>query len=98
MTSQKRADQPSECLFIRRSTVVDLAALSHLAAQGSRPAPRGVYLIAEVGGRIVAATSLDRREAPLCDPTSDTADIQYLLRRWSDNLRRDFKRTESRAA
>jgi hypothetical protein len=57
-----------------------------------------MYLIAEVGGRIVAATSLDRREAPLCDPASDMADIQELLRRWGHNLRRGVKRAESRAA
>jgi len=98
MTNPTRADQPSKCVFVRRSTVLDLAALSHLAAQGDRPAPRGVYLIAEVGGRIVAATSLDRREEPLCDAGSDTADIQYLLRRWSHSLRREFTRSESRAA
>jgi len=98
MNSQTQADHQSECVFVRRSTVLDLATLSLLAAQGGRPAPRGVYLVAEVGGRIVAATSLDRPEAPLCAPTSDTTDIQELLRRWGQNLRRDVTRTESRAA
>jgi hypothetical protein len=98
MNPQTRTDQPSECVFVRRSILFDLPALSHLATQDGRPAPRGVYLIAEVGGRIVAATSLDRQEAPLCEPATDTADIQHLLLRWGSNLRREVKKTESRAA
>jgi hypothetical protein len=98
MTDRIRSDRRSECVFVRRSTILDLAALSQLAARSGRAVPRGLYLIAEVGGRIVAATSLDRREAPLGDPAADTADIQHLLRRWGSNLQRDVKGIESRAA
>jgi hypothetical protein len=98
MTSQTQADKPSGCVLFRRSTILDVATLSHLAAQDGRPTPRGVYLIAEISGRVVAATSLERQEAPLCNPAHNTADIQELLRRWSRSLQRDINRGESRAA
>jgi hypothetical protein len=86
-------------VFVRRSTVADVADLARLAGfSGQMRAPRGVYLVAEVKGRTVAAISLDRAEAVLHDPACDTSSIQDLLKRWGRNLRRETRRLERRAA
>jgi hypothetical protein len=86
-------------VFVRRSTVADAADLARLAGlSGRMQAPRGVYLVAEVEGRTVAAISLDRAEAVLHDPAYETSNVQELLKRWGRNLRRETRRLERRAA
>jgi hypothetical protein len=64
----------------------------------AKSAPRGVYLVAEVGGEIVAAVPLDARTAMLHDPSHPTADIRELLRRWARSLRREASMVDSKAA
>jgi hypothetical protein len=85
-------------VFVRRSTVADLPDLARLAGLSGRMPARGVYLVAEVEGRTVAAISLDRAEAVLHDPAYETSNIQDLLKRWGRNLRRETRRLERRAA
>jgi hypothetical protein len=96
MTARTNQDGP---IFVRRSTVADIAELARLAAlSGKAQAPQGVYLVAEVGERTVAAVSLARTEEVLHDPAYDTSTIQELLRRWGRNLRREATRIERQAA
>jgi hypothetical protein len=86
-------------IFVRRSTIADVADLARLAALNGAPsAPAGVYLLAEVGGSTVAAVSLDRSEPVLSDPAHDTSNVAELLRRWGSNLRREARRLERYAA
>jgi hypothetical protein len=99
MTVRSRFGTEERPVFVRRSTIADIADLERLAALSSRTrTPRGVYLLAEVNGSTVAAVSLDRREAVLHDPAHDTSSIQELLLRWGRNLRREARRIERRAA
>jgi hypothetical protein len=96
MTVQTTEESP---MFVRRSTVADVAELGRLAAlSGTAHAPQGVYLVAEVGPHTVAAVSLDRADEVLYDPAYETADIQDLLRRWGRSLRREARRLERLAA
>jgi hypothetical protein len=86
-------------VFVRRSSVADVTDLARLAEAGGRTRqPRGVYLIAEIGGQIVAAVSLERAEAALRHPADETSDVEDLLRRWALKLRREARRLERRAA
>jgi hypothetical protein len=85
-------------VLVRRSTAADFAALARLASLNGRPAPRGPFLVAEVGHRIVAAVSLDVAEAPLSDLAHETTDICTLLTKWGANLRRSSPATDSLAA
>ena len=85
-------------VFVRRSTSADFAALARLALLSASPMPRGAYLIAEVGGTMVAAVSLDVAETPLFDPQHDTTDICSLLSKWGANLRREPGAADSLAA
>ena len=89
----------SASVFVRRSTVADVADLARLSAlSGAARAPQGVYLLAEVEGSTVAAVSLDRSEPVLRDPAHDTSDVAELLRRWGCKLRREARRLERQAA
>ncbi|MBX5468469.1 MAG: hypothetical protein IRZ21_01050 [Thermoleophilaceae bacterium] len=57
----------------------DLDAIRALAALEGRPEPDGAVLVADVGGRVVAALPLDDRE-PIADPFTPTADVVALLK------------------
>jgi hypothetical protein len=86
-------------VFIRRSTAADIADLARLAAlNGTGKTPRGVYLIAEVEGKIVAAASLQRAEPLLHDPSYASSDVQELVRRWSRKVRGDVETIKRHAA
>jgi hypothetical protein len=85
-------------VLVRRSTAADFAALARLASLSGRQAPRGPFLIAEVGGKLVAAASLDVPAMLLADPAHETANIRALLFKWGANLRRTASRVESLAA
>jgi hypothetical protein len=79
-------------LHVRRSTSTDLPALARLAVVNGQPAvPCGRYLVAEVGGELVAAAPLDGGVGPLDDRSPATADVTELLTRWAVNLRRQSK-------
>jgi hypothetical protein len=76
-------------VFVRRSNEYDIRALAHLAALSGKPAsPRGRYLVAEVGGAIVAAAPLDDGFGPLNDQSPESIDATILLTRWAGNLKR----------
>jgi hypothetical protein len=65
-------------ISIRLATDDDNGTLLRLAALDSAPAPRGSVLVADVGGEIVAARSLNKPRS-IADPFRRTNDIRELL-------------------
>ena len=65
-------------LTIRHAAADDMKSLERLAALDSRRVPSGELFVAEVGGRLVAATSIDTG-AVIADPFEYTASIVELL-------------------
>ena len=74
--SQRRADAAP--LTIRHAAADDMKSLERLAALDSRRVPSGELFVAEVDGRLVAATSIDTG-AVIADPFEHTAKIVELL-------------------
>jgi len=74
--SPSTADVP---VSLRLCTVHDDPALMRLAALEGRPLPAGCLVVAEIGGKIVAAQAVDGG-VPLADPFYATADLLPLLR------------------
>ena len=68
----------SPAVTIRYARPDDALALLHLAELDSSRAPHGVVLVAEVGGRIWAAHSLDDSHA-IADPFRPTGELTFLL-------------------
>jgi hypothetical protein len=64
---------------IRHAASADFASLERLAALDSQRIPSGELFVAEVGGRLLAATSIDTG-AVIADPFERTADLVALLR------------------
>ena len=75
--SRRRADAAP--VTIRHATADDMKALERLAALDSRRVPSGELFVAEVDGRLLAATSIDTG-AVIADPFEHTASIVELLR------------------
>jgi hypothetical protein len=71
---------------IRHAAAADLASLERLAALDSRRIPSGELFVAEIGGRLLAATSIDTG-AVIADPFEYTAPIVELLRVHSRGVR-----------
>jgi hypothetical protein len=67
-------------ILIRYSRDDDHVALERLAALDSRKLPKGPFLLAEVGGELVAAAPLDLDAEPLSDPFLPTANVRELLK------------------
>ena len=65
-------------LTIRHAAADDVKALERLAALDSRRVPSGELFVAEVDGRLLAATSIDTG-AVIADPFEHTAAIVELL-------------------
>jgi hypothetical protein len=65
-------------ISIRLATAADDSTLIRLAALDSAPAPHGSVLVADLGGEIVAARSLDG-DRSISDPFRPTADVRQLL-------------------
>jgi hypothetical protein len=63
---------------IRMSSEEDAAGVARLAQLDSACAPEGPLLLAEVGGELRAAVSLERGEA-IADPFHRTSDLVHLL-------------------
>jgi hypothetical protein len=63
---------------IKLSTEADVERLRRLAELDSKPVPHGDVLIAEVGGRVLAAIGMDG--AVIADPFERTAGVVRLLR------------------
>jgi hypothetical protein len=65
-------------LTIRHAAADDMKSLERLAALDSRRVPSGELFVAEVDGRLLAATSIDTG-AVIADPFEHTAKIVELL-------------------
>jgi hypothetical protein len=76
-TTQRRVDVAP--VTIRHAASADLPSLERLAALDSQRIPSGELFVAEVGGRLLAATSIDTG-AVIADPFEPTADYVALLR------------------
>jgi hypothetical protein len=76
-TQQRRVDVAP--VTIRHAAAPDLPSLERLAALDSSRVPSGELFVAEVGGRLLAATSIDTG-AVIADPFEPTASIVELLR------------------
>ena len=74
-----RRDVALPPVTIRHAAAADLASLERLAALDSRRVPSGELFVAEVDGRLLAATSIDTG-AVIADPFEHTASIVELLR------------------
>ena len=75
-TTPRRIDTAP--VTIRHAAAQDMKALERLAALDSRRVPSGELFVAEVGGRLLAATSIDTG-AVIADPFEHTASIVELL-------------------
>jgi hypothetical protein len=75
-TSSRRVDTAP--VTIRHAAADDMKALERLAALDSRRVPSGELFVAEVGGRLLAATSIDTG-AVIADPFEPTASLVELL-------------------
>jgi hypothetical protein len=75
-TTPRRVDVAP--VTIRHAAAADLQSLERLAALDSRRVPSGELFVAEVGGRLLAATSIDTG-AVIADPFEHTASIVELL-------------------
>jgi hypothetical protein len=75
-TKSVEIDAPA--LTLRYGTPADVDALDRVAQLDSQRAPRGVVLVAEVGGEIWAAISLDDNHI-VADPFRPTGELVALL-------------------
>jgi len=80
-------DAHSPALTLRYAAPDDADALDRLAAVDSQRAPRGVVVVAEVGGELWAAISLDDHHA-IADPFRPTGELVALLHQRARQLRR----------
>lgn len=74
----RREPEPSEELVIRRTNGHDARRLERLAQLDSAEAPAGPALVAELGGRMIAAMPLDGGR-PLADPFVPSAPFVQML-------------------
>ena len=82
-----RRDVALPPVTIRHAAASDLASLERLAALDSARIPSGELFVAEIDGRLLAATSIDTG-AVIADPFEHTASIVELLRVQSRGVRR----------
>jgi hypothetical protein len=73
-------------LTIRHATAADAPALDRLARLDSRALPAAPHLLAESGGRLIAAVSARDGDA-VADPFVRSGDAVALLRRHAGQLR-----------
>jgi hypothetical protein len=83
----KSIDSDAPALTLRYAVPADVDALDRIAQLDSSRAPRGVVLVAEVGGEIWAAISLDDNHA-VADPFHPTGELVALLLERARQLRR----------
>ena len=74
-------------LTLRMSAESEYPELQGLAERDSAVLPAGALLVAESGGRLLAAISLETEDV-IADPFQRTADAVELLRRRAKQLRR----------
>ena len=80
------AERRSQPVTIRHAHPADLQSLQRLAALDSRRVPSGELFVAEVGGDLVAAVSIDTG-AVIADPFEPTAAVVDLLRVHAEAIR-----------
>ena len=76
-------------LILRMSAEADHPGLQRVAERDSAVVPGGALLVAESGGQLLAAISLET-QAVIADPFKRTADAVELLRRTAKQLRRAY--------
>ena len=77
----------TQALTLRYAVPADADALARLAQLDSQRAPRGVVLVAEVGGDLWAAISVDDHHS-VADPFRPTGELVALLVQRARQLRR----------
>jgi hypothetical protein len=82
----------SSTVTLRYADGGDTAALDRLAQLDSSHAPRGVVLVAEVGGELWAAVSIDDTRVAVADPFRPTDGLVALLVERARQLRRSEQR------
>jgi hypothetical protein len=90
------AQRRSEPVTIRHARPADLQSLQRLAGLDSRRVPSGELFVAEVGGDLVAAVSIDTG-AVIADPFEPTAAVVDLLRVHAEAIRPQAPRTRKAA-
>jgi hypothetical protein len=91
LTQRKQLPGSHAPLRIRQAGHADAAALERLASLDSSHAPRGDVLLAEVGGELWAAFSLEDGHH-IADPLRPSADAVLMLAQRGRQLRRDGRR------
>jgi len=81
-------DADAPVLTLRYAVPADTEGLDRLAQLDSAHAPRGVVLVAEVGGEIWAAISVDDPRVVIADPFRPTGELVALLAERARQLRR----------
>src|SRR4051812_30181410 len=79
MTDFMSTTQINEAVLMRRATTDDSARIRTLALLDDKRMPAGPFLVAEIGGEMVAARSL-ASGAVVADPFRPTSDIVAMLR------------------
>jgi hypothetical protein len=91
----QQAPSGASSLTLRFAGPADAEAIGRLAQLDSRRSPRGPVLVAEVGGELWAALSLDDQHA-VADPFRPTGELVALLVERARQLRRASRgRTET---
>ena len=85
MTNIMSTTSTSEAVLMRRAGADDSARIRTLALLDDRRMPAGPFLLAEVGGEVVAARSLSTG-AVVADPFRLTSDIVAMLRLRADQM------------
>lgn len=85
----------SASVTIRYARPDDALALLELADLDSSHAPHGIVLVAEVGGRLWAALSLDDGHA-IADPFRPSGELSFLLVERARQIERSMPRERSR--
>jgi hypothetical protein len=81
----------ADTITIRRAVAADRPALARLAVLDGAPELRGTILVAEAGGELRAAWSLEERRG-IADPFEPTAGDVALLRIRAERLSGDDRR------
>ena len=91
----QRTPSGASSLTLRFAGTADVEAIERLAQLDSRRAPRGPVLVAEVGGELWAALSLDDHHA-VADPFRPTGELVVLLSERARQIHRAARgRTET---
>jgi hypothetical protein len=91
LSTRKEIPVSTAPLRIRQAQHTDAAALERLAALDSSHVPHGDVLLAEVGGELWAAFSLEDGHH-VADPLRPSADAALMLGQRARQLRRDERR------